>query len=152
MPAPRTRTLNRFPQRLDYTLIPAPLDLSFPVADEKSPLPAIIVTPSSPTCPTDFSIAFLSPPRKEPYLQRFTSQLKSHFRPRILVLVILAFFILACHILTHRLATLSPQLHFDMGTFREAAHHQTVWPELNPIWRRVAEHTGNFTDENAGSY
>ncbi|KAF5357681.1 hypothetical protein D9758_007427 [Tetrapyrgos nigripes] len=41
--------LHRLPQRLDYTLIPAPLDLSLPLVAEKSPLPAIIVTPSSPS-------------------------------------------------------------------------------------------------------
>jgi len=36
-------------------------DLTLPLVDEKSPLPAIIVTPSSPRSVTDFSIAFLAP-------------------------------------------------------------------------------------------
>ncbi|KAJ7937426.1 hypothetical protein B0H13DRAFT_2649260 [Mycena leptocephala] len=52
--------LHRFPHRIDYTLIPAPLDLSLPLKTEKDSLPAIIVTPSSPSSARDFSIAFLS--------------------------------------------------------------------------------------------
>ncbi|KAL0949037.1 hypothetical protein HGRIS_009131 [Hohenbuehelia grisea] len=68
--APR---LHRLPQRLDYTLIPAPLDLSLPMMTEKSPLPAIIVTPSSPSSNRDFSIAFLAPPPKPPMRERITS-------------------------------------------------------------------------------
>jgi len=64
--------LNRLPQRLDYTLIPAPLDLSRPLVDEKSPLPAIIVTPSSPSHDGDFSIAFLVPPTKPTVFQRLS--------------------------------------------------------------------------------
>ncbi|KAJ2924187.1 hypothetical protein H1R20_g12905, partial [Candolleomyces eurysporus] len=58
-PGPR---LHRLPRRLDYMLIPAPLDLSLDSMTEKSPLPAIIVTPSSPTHSKDFAIAFLAPP------------------------------------------------------------------------------------------
>ncbi|OCH95966.1 hypothetical protein OBBRIDRAFT_787815 [Obba rivulosa] len=65
--------LNRLPQRLDYQLIPAPLDLSRPLVDEKSPLPAIIVTPSSPSHEGDFCIAFLSPPPKPTLFERLQS-------------------------------------------------------------------------------
>lgn len=94
--APR---LNRLPQRLDYTLIPAPLgellwlntkyvffimlsfvdcvatdlDLTLPLVDEKAPLPAIIVTPSSPSGETDFSIAFIAPPPKPTLQERLSS-------------------------------------------------------------------------------
>ncbi|THH33634.1 hypothetical protein EUX98_g497 [Antrodiella citrinella] len=70
--APR---LNRLPQRLDYTLIPAPLDLSLPLVDEKSPLPAIIVTPSSPSHEREFCIAFIAAPPKPPLRQRLLSHL-----------------------------------------------------------------------------
>ncbi|EMD40469.1 hypothetical protein CERSUDRAFT_111067 [Gelatoporia subvermispora B] len=65
--------LNRLPQRLDYQLIPAPLDLSRPLVDEKSALPAIIVTPSSPSHEGDFCIAFLSPPPKPTLFERLSS-------------------------------------------------------------------------------
>lgn len=70
--APR---LGRFPQRLDYTLIPAPLDLSLPLVDEKAALPAIIVTPSSPCHDTDFSIAFLAPPPTPTFHERILARL-----------------------------------------------------------------------------
>ncbi|KAI0771970.1 hypothetical protein BD413DRAFT_49655 [Trametes elegans] len=65
--APR---LNRLPQRLDYTLIPAPLDLSLPLVDEKADLPAIIVTPSSPVFESEFFIAFIAPPPSPTFSQR----------------------------------------------------------------------------------
>ncbi|THU76532.1 hypothetical protein K435DRAFT_704659, partial [Dendrothele bispora CBS 962.96] len=65
--------LHRLPQRLDYTLIPAPLDLSIPTIAEKSPLPAIIVTPSSPSATHNYSIAFLAPPQKPTLFQRLVS-------------------------------------------------------------------------------
>jgi len=71
------RRLNRLPQRLDYTLIPAPLDLSLPLVDEKAALPAIIVTPSSPSGEKDFAIAFLAPPEKPSFKQRVFSTLPS---------------------------------------------------------------------------
>ncbi|KAF7794551.1 hypothetical protein EIP86_005685 [Pleurotus ostreatoroseus] len=67
--------LNRLPLRLDYTLIPAPLDLSRPLVDEKSPLPAIIVTPSSPSGETDFCIAFIAPPQKPSVRERVSTAL-----------------------------------------------------------------------------
>jgi hypothetical protein len=70
--APR---LHRFPQRLDYALIPAPLDLSLPLVDEKAPLPAIIVTPSSPSHDTDFSIAFLAPSPIPTFWERLSTRL-----------------------------------------------------------------------------
>ncbi|KAK7471071.1 hypothetical protein VKT23_002487 [Stygiomarasmius scandens] len=71
-PGPR---LHRLPQRLDYTLIPAPLDLSLPLIAEKSPLPAIIVTPSSPSETHNYSIAFLAPPEKPSLFQRLVSHI-----------------------------------------------------------------------------
>jgi len=71
----RSSRLHRLPQRLDYTLIPAPLDLTLPLVDEKSPLPAIIVTPSSPRSSTDFAIAFLAPESKPSLRQRMASYL-----------------------------------------------------------------------------
>ena len=89
------RRLNRLPQRLDYTLIPPPLgmllminkveacihihlsDLSRPLVDEKSALPAIIVTPSSPSGDRDFAIAFLAPIQKPTIRERVSHMLPS---------------------------------------------------------------------------
>lgn len=132
--------LHRLPQRLDYTLIPAPLDLSLPLVVEKAPLPAIIVTPSSPSHDGDYSIAFLMPPPKPtlmqrmsklvPSLPRLPSQIqlpitpaqpnfehapsvcKTHARATILLLLLL--FIMACHVVMHELASMRPHMEFGM--------------------------------------
>jgi len=123
-PAPR---LHRLPQRLDYTLIPAPLDLSLPLATEKSSLPAIIVTPSSPSSSRDFSIAFLAPPPKPSFAERlstFTSfQAPVHLKARTFIIVFLILFILMCHVVTH-LAAQRPHLEFP-AEIQEA--HTTTW-------------------------
>ncbi|KAK0242259.1 hypothetical protein EDD85DRAFT_810601 [Armillaria nabsnona] len=93
-------------QRLDYTLIPAPLDLSLPSLTEKSPLPAIIVTPSSPVSTQDFSIAFLAPEPKPSILKRLS------LKARTAIIIFLILFILVCHVVTHRLAARRPYLDF----------------------------------------
>ncbi|KAI0356522.1 hypothetical protein OH77DRAFT_1400777 [Trametes cingulata] len=110
--APR---LNRLPQRLDYTLIPAPLDLSAPLVDEKAELPAIIVTPSSPVFESEFFIAFLAPPPSPTFSQRVASlvpSLPGYVRTVILLVVLL--FIMGSHLVMHRLATNHPHLEFDV--------------------------------------
>jgi len=137
--------LHRLPQRLDYTLIPAPLDLALPLVDEKAPLPAIIVTPSSPSHDGDFSIAFLMPPPKPTLLQRITKALpslprlpaqiqlpvtpaKPDFEPaslyktraRATVLLLLLLFIMACHVVMHELASGRPHMEFGMRPDNEA--------------------------------
>lgn len=63
-------------KRLDYILIPAPLDLSLHTMTEKSPLPAIIVTPSSPTHSKDFAIAFLATPQPPSFFARTKMSVK----------------------------------------------------------------------------
>ncbi|TCD66827.1 hypothetical protein EIP91_000905 [Steccherinum ochraceum] len=88
MPRAAPPRLNRLPQRLDYTLIPAPLDLSLPLVDEKAPLPAIIVTPSSPSHEREFCIAFLAAEPKPPLRQRLLAHMPKlptfpSFRPRL---------------------------------------------------------------------
>ncbi|KAK0231278.1 hypothetical protein IW262DRAFT_471843 [Armillaria fumosa] len=97
-------------ERLDYTLIPAPLDLSLPSLTEKSPLPAIIVTPSSPVSTHDFSIAFLAPEPKPSFLTRLSS-----LKARTAIVISLILFILVCHVVTHRLAARRPYLDFREG-------------------------------------
>ncbi|KAK0490531.1 hypothetical protein IW261DRAFT_18936 [Armillaria novae-zelandiae] len=100
-------------QRLDYTLIPAPLDLSLPSLTEKS-LPAIIVTPSSPVSTHDFAIAFLAPEPPPPSLLTRLS-----LRARTAIIICLILVILACHVVTHRLAARGPYL--DLGWGRGAS-------------------------------
>ncbi|KAL0572764.1 hypothetical protein V5O48_009196 [Marasmius crinis-equi] len=108
--APR---LHRLPQRLDYTLIPAPLDLSLPLVSEKSPLPAIIVTPSSPSDEHRFSIAFLAPPPKPSIRERITSSLFS-FKARTVLLLLVIGFVMVCHLIAHKMATYRPHLEFTV--------------------------------------
>ena len=48
-------------------------DLSQPIVDEKAELPAIIVTPSTPTGDYDFHIAFLAPPPKPSLRERVSA-------------------------------------------------------------------------------
>ncbi|KZT12892.1 uncharacterized protein LAESUDRAFT_719199 [Laetiporus sulphureus 93-53] len=139
--APR---LHRLPQRLDYTLIPAPLDLSEPLVDEKAPLPAIIVTPSSPSHDGDFSIAFLMPPQKPtlaqrlanclPTLPRLPSQIKLPVSPsspdiepsayksraRAMIVLLLLLFVMACHLVMHQIASGRP--HIDFGLVANDEH------------------------------
>ncbi|KZV75116.1 hypothetical protein PENSPDRAFT_571905 [Peniophora sp. CONT] len=111
---------HRLPQHRDYVLIPAPLDFTPP--DEKSPLPAIIVTPSSPQCSADFSIAFVAPEPKPTVLQRAAAVLSPvhtklvaplQTKARLAFVLVLFIFIMAAHLFAHRLATRHPHLQFD---------------------------------------
>ncbi|KAF8164826.1 hypothetical protein B0H34DRAFT_742038 [Crassisporium funariophilum] len=120
-PAPR---LHRLPQRKDYILIPAPLDLSLSEVTEKSPLPAIIVTPSSPSSSRDFSIAFLASPPKPSLRHRFREHIASSkilgtplpVKARSILIVLVIIFVLVCHLATHRLAARRPHLALTMQT------------------------------------
>jgi len=119
-PAPGT---HRLPQRLDYNLIPAPLDLSLMQVTEKSSLPAIIVTPSSPSVDTpQFYIAFLNPPPKPSLRERISQYSPFHstfpVKARTALLVALLLFILTCHLFVH-LAGHRP--HFDF--YKSPDHH-----------------------------
>jgi len=112
----RAPRIHRLPQRLDYNLIPAPLDLSLPLATEKSPLPAIIVTPSSPAPDAPgYYIAFLTPPPKPTFRDRVAEY--SPFQPqmplkaRTAIIFSLTLFILFCHLLVH-LAVRHPHFEF----------------------------------------
>lgn len=159
MPRAHPPRLNRLPQRLDYTLIPAPLDLNGPIVDEKSPLPAIIVTPSSPCHETDFSIAFLAPPPKPSLRERIASRLPSipslyprlpsqirlpsspfkddfdtastlslKTKTRATLIFALLLFIMACHLVMHRMVTGHPQLEFGLGPDNDMVALNSVIP------------------------
>ncbi|KAG5731996.1 hypothetical protein E4T56_gene18287 [Termitomyces sp. T112] len=120
MPRPGQR-VHRLPSRLDYTLIPAPLDLSLPLVTEKSPLPAIIVTPSSPSSSHDFSIAFLASTPKPTLIERVSllvpsKSLSLPVKVRTTVVILLIIFVLVCHAVTHTLAVRRPHLEFSVQT------------------------------------
>ncbi|KAF5363566.1 hypothetical protein D9756_000958 [Leucocoprinus leucothites] len=120
--APR---LHRLPQRLDYTLVPAPLDLSLPSITEKSPLPAIIVTPSSPVHTHDFSIAFLAAPPKPTFRERVLKSVntiadnswlaQSRSLRTFLILALLFFIMITTHLIAHRVSVY-PYYRFDSDT------------------------------------
>jgi hypothetical protein len=140
-PGPR---LHRLPQRLDYTLIPAPLDLSLPLVTEKSPLPAIIVTPADPSSAHDYSIAFLAPPKEPGFFERLGTRLQwskassesttsilgfgSGVRAqtaRTLVIIFVILFVMLTHVVTHRMAQMSrrPLLDFSIQDAPVAASY-----------------------------
>jgi len=145
---------HRLPQRLDYALIPPPLDLSRPLVDEKSPLPAIIVTPSSPSGDRDFAIAFLAPPPKDSIFTRFFTRFGDSVRARTALFLLLLMFILACHLVTHRMAMRRPHLHFDTHTQAHLSgsgvdsYSEYGWFDLGDYWnaKRTAEFVVVETD------
>jgi len=117
MPLPTSTRRLKLPHRTDYILIPAPLDLSLSEATEKSSLPAIIVTPSSPSSARDFSIAFLADPPKLSLLERIASW-KHYggplpFRIRYILIVLFITFALICHLAAERLAMRVPYLELN---------------------------------------
>ncbi|KAH8822812.1 hypothetical protein DL96DRAFT_1746479 [Flagelloscypha sp. PMI_526] len=115
----------RLPQHLSFDLRPAPLDLSITEASEKSPIPSLIVTPSSPKeCESPYYIAFMappappSPPPKATLAERFVPPLpisRDQFRPRLRTTVLIGFtvLILLFHFLAHTFAAKRP--HFEFG-------------------------------------
>lgn len=108
----RAPRVHRLPSRADYILIPAPLDLSLPLVTEKSPLPAIIVTPSSPSSTRDFSIAFLADPPKPSIRQRLFGT--PTLRLRSIIFLLLLIFLVVCHLVTHNLTARHARLDLTM--------------------------------------
>ncbi|KAI0254219.1 hypothetical protein BJV78DRAFT_1186273 [Lactifluus subvellereus] len=140
--APHGTRRHRLPQhRPDYILIPASEDVPLSQMSDKSPLPAIIVTPSSPSCSADFSIAFLAPPEKPTLRERFFSLAAPlNLKARTTFLLLLLLFIMACHLFTHRLAASHPHLQFGaVQGISEAqpdarpGHHMS-WFDWQPLW------------------
>jgi hypothetical protein len=141
--APNGTRRHRLPQhRPDYILIPAPEDVSLSQMGVKSALPAIIVTPSSPSCSADFSIAFVAPPGKPTLRERlFSFSAPLNLRTRTTLLMLLLLFIMACHLLTHRLATSHSRLQFGamQGVTEEPPAHahpgpHMPWFDWQAIW------------------
>jgi COMPASS component SWD1 len=99
------------------------LDLSLSQATEKSPLPAIIVTPSSPSSSHDFSIAFLAPPKLS--LRERIASWKHYggplpFRIRYILIVLFITFALICHLAAERLAMRVPYLELNTQNANDA--------------------------------
>jgi hypothetical protein len=105
---------------------------------DKSPLPAIIVTPSSPSCSADFSIAFLAPPEKPTLRERvFSLATPLNLKARTTFLLLLLFFIMACHLFTHRLATSHPHLQFGAMqgiSDAQSGAHPSHWFDWQSLW------------------
>jgi hypothetical protein len=108
---------------------------------EKSPLPAIVVTPSSPSCSADFSVAFLAPPEKRAARERpFPLAAPLNIKARTSFLLLLLLFIMGCHLFTHRLAASHPHLQFSMvhgatGEAQAAAHPNHIsWFDWQAFW------------------
>ncbi|KIK20718.1 hypothetical protein PISMIDRAFT_682118 [Pisolithus microcarpus 441] len=125
----RALRAHRLPQRLDYNLVPAPIDISLTQVTEKSPLPAIIVTPSSPSVDTpQFYIAFLDSPKpslRERILQYSPFQSTFPTKAKTAIVLILLLFIIISHLFFH-LASHRPHFAFykssDLSSFRSDAH------------------------------
>jgi len=130
--------VHRLPHRTDFKLIPAPLDLSLPLVTEKSPLPAIIVTPCSPSSTHDFSIAFLCKPPKPSIRQRLSESLSSskvfaspRFRLRSIIFVLVVLFILMCHLVTHSLMARHPHMELTSSVQTGEVHTQVMEGSMN---------------------
>src|ERR1700755_3236855 len=106
---------------------------------EKTPLPAIVVTPSSPSCSADFSVAFLAPPEKPTVTAKerlFSFAAPLNLKARTTFLLLLLLFIMACHLFTHRLAASHPHLQFSMmpGVTGEAQVNHFGGFDWNAFW------------------
>lgn len=132
-------------------------DLSLPLATEKSPLPAIIVTPSSPSSSHDFSIAFMAPLPKPTVLQRISSytsfKAPVQFRARTTIIVFLVIFLMVCHVVTHRLAVRRPHLEFSVQTGEAHIVDTTInWFNFRSLLGTDNPHDeGIFTGVTSGS-
>jgi len=134
--SPQGLRLHRLPHHTDFKLIPAPLDLSLPLATEKSPLPAIIVTPCSPSSTRDFAIAFLATPPKPSIRQRLSmSSCKAFaspsFRLRSIIFVLVVMFILVCHLATHSLTARNPHMELTGSVQTGEVHTQVMEGSMN---------------------
>ena len=118
------------------------IDLSLSEATEKSSLPAIIVTPSSPSSSHDFSIAFLADPPK-PSLQERIASWKHYYgsppiplRIRSILIVLFIIFGLVCHLVADRLALRRPYLEFNAqsGDDGRVLDSTMGWIDFRPLF------------------
>jgi len=162
MPRPVPPRLHRLPQWTDQILIPAPSDLSLTDVAGKSPLPTIIVTPSSPSSNRDFSLAFL-PSQPKPSFRDRLQTYKSPYTPNLRVRSILCAFLcllLICQLLAHRLAARYPRLEMASSAEADAPSgkhvppaHQSLLDWFN-VWPKEGEYVPEFVpfDHDVGSW
>lgn len=127
----------------------SPSDLSLPQVTEKSPLPAIIVTPSSPSVDTpQFYIAFLNPPPKPSLRERILQYSPFHpsfpVKARTAFIMTLILFVLVCHLFFHLVGHHRPHFdfynHSDLSSFRSDAHvsDDSLWNlvpfDIRSLW------------------
>jgi hypothetical protein len=113
-------------------------DLSITEVAGKSPLPAIVVTPSSPSSTQGFSLAFIPSPPKQGFRERLKSY-KPPYAPGLRVRSIICAFLFLffiCHLLAHRLAARYPRLDFtsveaDASGGDHIPSHQSVLDWFN---------------------
>jgi COMPASS component SWD1 len=122
---------------------------------EKSPLPAVIITPSSPTSITDFSIAYLPPPTKPSACERLCFVIAPfQAKARTIILLLLLFSVVLCHVITHRLATRHPQLDFSVHNDARSNHHLSTifdWLDIKSLLGVVVEEKREFVVTAAAS-
>jgi hypothetical protein len=112
------------------------IDLSLDEVAGKSPLPAIIVTPCSPSSSRDFAFAFLPCAPKQSFserLQSYESSSAPSFRVRSILCVLLIIFALVCHLFTHRFAV----RHYRLDSLETGEVH--VRPSWNGLLLTSAE-------------
>lgn len=116
------------------------VDLTMPLASEKSPLPAIIVTPSSPTvCDSPFFIAFSPKPTLRERVSNYVSPFQSPFqlRARTTIILSILLFIVVCHLFTHQFAIHRPHIRFDNFEVGHAHNTETPywgWFGIKSLW------------------
>lgn len=117
-------------------------DLSFPFANEKSSLPAIIVTPSTPTeSAHQFYIAFSPKPTLRERVLNYLAPFQNTFqlRARTAIILSLLLFVVVCHLFTHQFTTHRPHLRFD--NFEAGDHFDTSywgWFGIKSLWNASA--------------
>jgi hypothetical protein len=158
-----TARFQRLPQHLDYPLKPAPLgachsspifpssltrasDLTLPLVPDKSPLPAIIVTPSSPRSTHGFSIAFV--PSEKPSLRERISSFFAHaklkVRTRVTIIFGLLFLLLLCHLLL-RLMINRPYLEIQIREGGTSSRYSFVdWLDFSVVLSSTGEEKLDF--------
>jgi len=167
MPRPVPPRLHRLPRWTDQVLVPVPFDLSITEVAGKSPIPTIIVTPSSPSSSThNYSLAFIPSPPKQSFRERFQSY-KTPYAPSLRLRSILCAFLLLffiCQLLAHRLAAHYPRLDFTSVEAEASSEGHSPPPQSLLDWfnswsdagvhDRVVGHVPDFVpfDHEVGSW
>jgi hypothetical protein len=123
-------------------------DLSVPLINEKSLLPAIIVTPSTPTNESahQFFIAFSPKPTLRERVSNYIAPFQTSFqlRARTAIILSILLFIVVCHLFTYQFVIHRPHLRFDnfeTGHQYGGDHFDTSywgWFGIKTLWNASA--------------